>query len=284
VGNVSATPTNTGAAGGQITINFTALGPAQRNGSKANEVSYTYSAGGRSGAIQPGQTVGGFTNGQATNVTVTAHSTVAPNSDASAPATATPYGSPGTPSASGSNGALNQKSVTFNWSSPGAGTNDVKITKIRIDSGGWETVAASGSRTINTAGWEEGHSISVQTFNSLGTPGPEASASASSGRQGVWEGVLNTGVVQRSCTYTQGGKNYQPKPDFTCDGKGGNQPPWEYPGQKMVVKCYIVQQDVDNLTFTWWRIEDGSARNVGRYIISFHTTIGEPGPLGAPQC
>ena len=52
----------------------------------------------------------------------------------------------------------------------------------------------------------------------------------------------------------------------------------------MVVKCYIVQGDQSDQMFTWWRIEDGSDRNVGRYIISFHTTVGEPGPLGAPQC
>ncbi|SDW12134.1 Fibronectin type III domain-containing protein [Arthrobacter sp. cf158] len=285
VGNVSATPANTGAAGGQITINFTALGPAQRNGSKANEVSYTYSAGGRSGAIQPGQTVGGFTNGQATNVTVTAHSTVAPNSDASAPATATPYGSPGTPSASGSNGAVNQKSVTFNWSSPGAGTNDVKTTKIRIDGGGWETVGASGSRTINTAGWEEGHSISVQTFNSLGTGGGIATANATSGRQGQWTTTMNPGAVVRSCSYALGSASYR-ESDRTCDGKGGNQPPWFYSADQgpLVVRCYIDQSDHVVGMFRWWRIESGSYRNVGRYIIAGHTNLPDPAGIGAPPC
>ena len=285
VGNVSATPTNTGGAGTQLTINFNPLTAAQRNGSSANEVSYTYTAStGQSGAIQPGQTVGGFANGQASSVTITAHSSVAPSSDASAPATATPYGSPGTPSASGTNGELNNQSVTLNWASPPPSSNDVKTTKIRIDNGAWETVAASGSRTINTGGWEQTRTIYVQTFNSLGTPGPQVSASATSGRQGVWEGVLNTSVVQRSCTYTLGGDNYRPTPYFDCDGVNANLPPWEYPGQKMVVKCYIVQGDQSDQMFTWWRIEDGSDRNVGRYIISFHTTVGEPGRVGAPQC
>ncbi|MEV7606365.1 Ig-like domain-containing protein [Paenarthrobacter sp. NPDC089322] len=285
VANVSAAPANTGGAGGQLTINFSVLSAAQRNGSSASEVSYTYRAStGQSGPIQPGQTIGGFANGQATSITVTANSSVAPSSDASAPATATPFGSPGTPSASGTNGALNNQSVTLNWSSPSPATNDVRTTKIRIDNGAWETVAASGSRTINTGGWEQTRTIYVQTFNSLGTPGPEVSASATSGKQGVWEGVLNTSVVQRSCTYTLGGDNYRPSPYFTCDGVNANVPPWEYPGQKMVVKCYVVQGDQDDRMFTWWRIEDGSARNVGRYIISFHTTVGEPGPLGAPHC
>ena len=81
---VSATPANTDGAGRQVTIQFNRLTDAQRNGSRAEEVSYRYSAGGQSGPISPGETVGGFTNGQALSVTVTAVSTVAPSSDASA--------------------------------------------------------------------------------------------------------------------------------------------------------------------------------------------------------
>ncbi|MEQ4565027.1 Ig-like domain-containing protein [Paenarthrobacter sp. CAP02] len=285
VQNVSATPANTGGAGGQLTINFSALSDTQRNGSKASEVSYTYSGGGRTGAIQPGQTVGGFANGQATSVTVTAHSTVAPSSDGSAAATATPYGAPGTPSASGSNGAVNQKSVTFNWSSPSPSTNDVKTTKISIDNGGWETVGASGSRTINTAGWEEGHSIRVQTFNSLGTGGAVATARATSGRQGEWTTTMNPGAVVRSCSFTQGGANYDPN-KYTCDGKGGNTPPWMASADQgaIVVRCYIDQTDNWTGMHRWWRIESGSYRNVGRYIIAGHTNLPDPAGIGAPPC
>lgn len=285
VGNVSATPANTGAAGGQLTINFTVLSAAQRNGSSASEVTYSYSAAGRTGAIQPGQTVGGFNNGQATNVTVTAHSSVAPSSDASAPASATPYGAPGTPSASGSDGAVNSKSVVFTWSSPPANTNDVKTTKISIDNGGWETVGASGSRTINTAGWEEGHSIRVQTFNSLGTGGGIASASAKSGKQGQWTTTMNPNSVVRSCSFTRGGANYDPK-KFTCDGQSNNTPPWMASADQgaIVVRCYIDQSDNWTGMHRWWRIESGSYRNVGRYIIAGHTNLPDPAGLGAPPC
>ncbi|WP_024820202.1 Ig-like domain-containing protein [Arthrobacter sp. 31Y] len=285
VQNVSATPANTGAAGGQLTINFSALSDTQRNGSKANEVSYTYSAGGRSGAIQPGQTVGGFANGQATTVTVTAHSTVAPSSDAAAAPSATPFGAPGTPSASGTGGSLNSQSVTLNWSSPSAATNDVKTTKIRISGGGWETVAASGSRTINTGGWEQTRTIDVQTFNSLGTGGPVATASATSGRQGQWTTTMNPGAVVRSCSFTLGGANYDPK-KFTCDGQSNNTPPWMASADQgaIVVRCYIDQSDNWTGMHRWWRIESGSYRNVGRYIIAGHTHLGDPAGLGAPPC
>ncbi|MFI2565904.1 Ig-like domain-containing protein [Paenarthrobacter sp. NPDC018779] len=286
VGNVSATPANTGGAGGQVTINFTVLNQAQRNGSSASEVSYTYRAStGQSGPIQPGQTVGGFANGQASNITVTAQSSVAPSSDASAPAGATPYGAPGTPSASGTNGAMNDPSVTLNWSSPSSATNDVRTTKIRINGGGWETVAASGSRTINTGGYEQTRTIDVQTFNSLGQGGPVASASAKSGKKGEWTTTMNPGAVQRSCSYTLGGSNYDPN-KYTCDGKGGNQPPWMYTSDQgqIVVRCYIDQTDGWVGMQRWWRIESGSYRNVGRYIIAGHTYLGDPAGLGAPRC
>ena len=100
VSGVSATPADTGGAGRQVTISFRELTAAERNGSAQSEVTYSYnSSTGQSGPIRPGQTVGGFANGAATTITVIAHSTAAPSSDASAGAPATPYGSPGTPSA-----------------------------------------------------------------------------------------------------------------------------------------------------------------------------------------
>jgi large repetitive protein len=289
VNGVKASPAATGGAGGQVRIDFQELDFGQRNGSTPGEISYTYTATtGQNGPIRPGGVVGGFNNGQQTTITVRAHSTVAPSGDASAPSSTTPYGAPGRPAASGQNGAENQKSLTLSWSSPSTSNYDVATTKIRIDNGGWETVAASGSRTINTGGFDETHSITVQTFNSIGQGGPSTSASAKSGPPPPpireWSGVLNTNAVQRSCTFTQGGSNYRPKPYYDCDGQGGTDVPWEGPGQHMVVRCYITQSDNWVGTFNWWRIEAGSARNVGRYIIAGHTTMGEPGPLGAPRC
>jgi hypothetical protein len=292
VTGVSVVEANTGGAGRQVTINFNQLTAGQRNGSTANEVSYTYNAStGQSGPIAPGQTVGGFTNGNGTQITVTANSSVAPSSDASAPAGATPYGSPGTPSASGTNGGMNQKSLTLNWSSPSTATNDVASTRISIDgSPNWETVAASGSRVINTAGYEESHSIRVQTFNSLGQGGPVAEASARSGQRGEWTTTLSSADPNfvRSCTYTLGGANYRPAPYYDCDGINAHREPWAYvaDADRMVVRCYIVQSDhwTPNPIRTWYRLEAGSTRNVGRYVVAGSTTLGEPGNAGVPPC
>ncbi|WP_426998697.1 Ig-like domain-containing protein [Pseudarthrobacter sp. N5] len=292
VTGVSVTEANTGGAGRQVTINFNPLTAQQRNGSTANEVSYTFNAStGQAGSITPGQKVDGFTNGTQTSITVTANSTVAPSSDASSPDAATPYGSPGTPSASGTNGGMNQKSLTLTWNSPSTSTNDVAATRISIDGNpNWETVAPSGSRVINTGGYEENHSIRVQTFNSLGQGGPIAEASARSGQRGEWTTTLSSADPNfvRSCTYTLGGANYRPAPYYDCDGVNAHREPWSYvaDADRMVVRCYIVQSDhwTPNPIRTWYRMEAGSSRNVGRYVVAGSTTLGEPGNAGVPPC
>ncbi|WP_306970462.1 Ig-like domain-containing protein [Arthrobacter oryzae] len=291
VSGVTATPANTGGAGRAVTVDFRKLTAAERNGSAENEVSYTYNASnGARGPITPGQIISGFSNGTAVSITVIANSTVAPSSDSSAPATTTPYGSPGTPSASGQDGAVNQKSATLNWSSPSTSTNDVAQTKIRINNGGWENVAASGSRTVNTANFGDTVTIAVQTFNSMGTGSAVVTASANAGKQGLWETRIKTSDPNfvRSCTFTLGGSNYRPSPYFDCDGVNADSPPWFYKADqdRIMVACYIDQSDnwSGNGIVRWWRVESGSARNVGRYVIAGHTTLADPAALGAPHC
>ena len=184
---------------------------------------------------------------------------------------------------------MNQKSVTLNWSSPSPGSFDVAQTRINIGGRGWENVGASGSRVVNTAGYDETVAIQVQTFNSLGTGSPVAQASAKSGRIGQWTTtmVTDTGLV-RSCSYTLGGSNYRPNPYFDCDGVAGNNPPWFYVASQdtIVVKCYVVQNDnwSGGPDQPYYRVESGSGRNVGRYIIASHTKLGQPGSHGIPHC
>jgi hypothetical protein len=289
VTNVSATPANTGGTGTQLTVNFTPLTASQRNGSAANEVSYTYSAStGQSGPIAPGQTVGGFQNGAATTISVIAHSsTGAADSDpASAPQTR-PYGSPGTPSASGQDGATNQRSLTLSWSSPSTSTNDVARTAISIDGGAWENVAASGSRTVNTSGYSETHSIRVQTFNSVGTGGGVASASARSGpQQTSWQTQLS-GSATRNCTDNGSGQSwYSPTTTaHTCDGVT-NGFPWLYPGTTITVNCW----STINTRYgpkDFYHIIAGSYQGrsyANRWQEDNNVTIGGPAQSGVPHC
>ncbi|MDQ0691868.1 hypothetical protein QF047_002828 [Arthrobacter sp. W4I7] len=289
VSGVSATPADTAGAGRQLTINFKELTAAERNGSAYGEVSYTYNASsGQSGPIRPGQTVGGFTNGTATSITVVANSSVAPSSNSSAPANATPYGSPGTPSASGQDGGQNQKSLSFSWTSPSTATNDVAYTQINIDGRGWERVAASGSRTVNTGGFDEPHSIQVQTVNSMGTGGAVAGATARSGPAKTnWD---NSIVGYRTCTDAPAsGQTSWRSPagaEHTCDGVVRDYP-WIYgSGPSFTVNCYMWRTVPDARgTYKWYRINSHpDGRFVGRTVQVGNTTLGEPEGHGIPQC
>nr|WP_321164509.1 Ig-like domain-containing protein [Arthrobacter sp. Soil763] len=283
VSGVSATEANTGGAGRALTITFRELTAAERNGSAASEVGYTYRAStGQSGPITSGQTVGGFANGTPTTVTVTANSTVAPSSDASAGANANPYGSPGRPSASGTDGAENQRNLTLNWASPDAGSHDIAYTQIRIDGGGWERVAASGSRTVNTNGFNERHTIDVQTVNSRGTGSPVVSASAASGAEKTrWTTRLNSGM-DRSCTDLPGATSYDPV-KHTCDGQGGYDRPWMSHFDTFDVMCWKPHGTTYGGDGQWYYIMRGSP-NQTRWIQSLHTTLGSPAQSGIPLC
>ncbi|WP_332761045.1 Ig-like domain-containing protein [Pseudarthrobacter sp.] len=289
VSGVSATAADTGGAGRKVTVDFRRLTAAERNGSSESEVSYSYNASnGMSGPINPGQTIGGFVNGTPVSITVVANSSVAPSSNASTPASATPYGSPGTPTASGQNGGQNQKSLSFSWSSPSTATNDVAHTQINIDGRGWERVADSGSRTVNTGGFDEPHSIQVQTVNSVGTGGAIATATAQSGQARTnWDAAVNG---YRTCTdAAASGQTSWRSPtnaEHTCGGVTSGYP-WIYgSGPSFTVNCFIWRTVPDARgTYKWYRINSHSdGRYVGRTIQVGNTTLGEPEGHGIPQC
>ncbi|MBT1002528.1 tandem-95 repeat protein [Paenarthrobacter sp. DKR-5] len=229
VGTPTATPANTGASGHELDVTFQPLTASQRNGATAAEISYSYIATtGQSGPIPAGGgVIGGFTNGTATRITITAHSAASSlTGDASSPSAATrPYGNPGQPGVSGSNGGSGQQSVSFSWSAPS--NRDIASTRIRFDGGAWESVNSSGSRTFGTGDYSTTHRLDVQNINSVGTAGPIASATASSGSKppppkttvrvqaGTWH----------SCTTNGSDGAYTPPPNATCDGypsPGGN--------------------------------------------------------------
>lgn len=222
------TAANTGTSGGQLSVSFRPLTADQRNGATASEISYTYIATtGQRGSIPAGGgVISGFDNGTATRITITAHSAASSTTgDASAPSAATtPYGNPGQASVSGSDGGTGDQSVSFTWSGPA--NRDVAKTEIRFDGGGWQSVNASGTRTFNTGDYSTRHTLEVRNTNSVGTAGPIASATASSGpkpppakttvrvQAGTWH----------SCTTNGSDGQYSDNP-ATCDGyvsPGGN--------------------------------------------------------------
>ena len=189
---------------------------------------------------------------------------------------------------SGANGGQNQKSLSFSWNSPSTATNDVAYTQINIDGNGWERVAASGSRTVNTAGFDERHSIQVQTVNSAGTGGGIATAAAQSGpAKTSWDTTVPS-AGYRTCTDAP--PSGQTSWDSTTPGHlcGGQKVgyPWIYTGNNFSVSCWMWRTVPDGRgPGQWYRISSASdGRYVGRTVHTSNTTLGDPGSHGIPQC
>jgi len=295
--SVSLKEANTGGAGRSVTVSFNQLTAAQRNGARAGEVSYraTFSDG-RSMAINSGQTVSGFANGY----NVTAQVTAVANSDGasynSAPSArsnaANPYGAAGTPNVSGQNGAAEQKRVTFSWSAPNTSTHDVKQIQIRIDGGGWQNVANSGSRTVNTNGYNEQHKIEARSLNSRGDAGTIASATARSGDapppppppKTQWDLVVGgsgTQLESRSCMESANGSSDNYGGPGSCSGDH-----WTYPGNNITATCYVVWPSGN-----WYKQVSGT-RSINNGLVVKGIHVKEPGgshlgsrsPSGMPRC
>ncbi len=167
----------------QVKLDF---GAASGNGATPSEMTYRW----RVGAAQGTLPVGGgvlsspvFGNGRDVSVEVWATSSVrgeAATGEATS-ASVNAYGPPTTPTASGS-GAY--RSATFSWNSSATG-NGRPVTRTEINvGGGWETVAATGSRQVAVAPGGTG-TISVRSYNQAGV-GATATASAAAWADSDW--------------------------------------------------------------------------------------------------
>ena len=273
----------TGAEGRAVTISFTPLSASARNGARAEEISYRASfSDGRSMTVSSGQEITGFTNGAG----ITAQLTAVVNSDGSAydspPSGASPavsvFGSPGTPSASGSNGGQGSRSATLSWSPPDQNAHDVAQVQISINGGGWENVGVSGSRSVGN-GYDQSHSIRVRVLNSQGTPGAEATASARTGAEpppATWTltvGNQLSSADRRTCMDPVGSTNYTG--DRRCLGNH-----WAYHGDRIDTRCYIVRGG----GAIWYRQHSGRPENDGLHIKGIHTSFGNNPPGGMGRC
>ena len=276
----------TGAEGRAVTITFTPLAAGARNGARAEEISYRASfSDGRSMTVSNGQEIGGFSNG----ATITARLTAVVNSDgssydsaASAPSGGVKvYGSPGTPSASGSNGGQGSRTAKLSWDPPNQNAHDVAQVQVSVDGGGWENVGVSGSRDVGN-GYNQTVSIRVRVLNSQGTAGGIAEASARTGGEPppqTWTltvgNQLDSGD-RRTCMDPVGSTNY------TSDGRClGNH--WAYLNDRIATRCYIVRGGGE----IWYRQHSGpdrDANNDGLHIKGIHTSFGNNPPDRMGQC
>jgi hypothetical protein len=164
----------------------------------------------------------------------------------------------------------------------------VAYTQIRIDGGAWERVAASGSRTVNTGGFDERHTIEVQTINSVGTGGGIASAAAQSGpAKTSWDATVPS-AGYRTCTDApaSGQTSWDSTtPGHLCGGQVRGYP-WIYTGDNFTVGCWMWRTTGDGRGAGQWYLISSQAdgRYVGRTIHSNNTTLGNPGQHGIPEC
>ncbi|MDJ0314375.1 Ig-like domain-containing protein [Arthrobacter sp. H35-D1] len=215
-------------AGGAVKVTYTPLSAAQRNGYSAGEVQYCVklsTAAEKCGVASGAQ----YSSPNGSNVFATVRARAATGSSSSvgdasgASATVRPYGTPGKPSISGTNGAQDSTRISYSWSVPG-GAVDVAKMQIKLPGGSWSTRAASGTATYNTGGYSKSVTIKARTLNSVGAPGDVAEVTKSSGAKTppppppkVTEVIVESGTWH-SCTQGPGeGDNFTSSP-ATCDG------------------------------------------------------------------
>ncbi len=108
--------------------------------------------------------------------------------------------------------------------------------------------------------------------------------------QGEWITTVVKGTdLVRTCTFEYGKASYRPNPYFDCQGvNNGDTPPWFYvnSGERIVVHCYVMMNDqwTNTPDQPFYRIEPGSNRNVGFYMVARHSQLDLPYSHGIPQC
>ncbi|GGH89755.1 fibronectin type III [Arthrobacter liuii] len=176
----SGTVAETGTSG-QLKVTFTPLTEAQRNGSTANEIAYSYNADGKSGAIAAGGgTIGGMTNGQDITVTIIATSTKnSMSGDAKAIGTANPYGPPNAPSVSGTTSTKGDGQVHWTWNDPATNGRPLNHYEVSMDGGGWQNVGTANRFDAGAGGWSKSHNLQVRaytvTYGAVGGPATSTS-------------------------------------------------------------------------------------------------------------
>jgi hypothetical protein len=166
---------------GQLRVTFTELTDAQRNGSRADEIRYSWSTGYGSGSIAAG---GGVINGQpnGTNVTVNIIATSIKNNmagDAKAIGSGNPYGEPNAPNVDGRKSATGDGDVHWTWNNPAMNGRPLDHYEVSFDGGAWQSVGTANSYSRSGGGWDQTHTLRVRAVTVVA--GPAGSAQSTSG-------------------------------------------------------------------------------------------------------
>jgi hypothetical protein len=180
-GTVSSGTVKETGTSGQLKVTFTELTPAQRNGSQATEIRYSYSASsGQKGAISPGGgNINGLPNG--TDVTINIIATSIKNNtsgDAKAIGTANPYGPPNAPSLTAQ--ASSTQQVHWTWNNPANNGRAIQRFEISYEGGGWTSVGLANRYDRDTNAWSSTKNLKVRACTVV--CGAADSANATSGK------------------------------------------------------------------------------------------------------
>lgn len=163
----SGTVADTGNSG-QLKVTFTPLTEAQRNGSTASEIAYSYrTSSGQSGSIAaPGGNINGLPNG--TDVTVTIIATSTKNNmsgDAKAIGTGNPYGPPNAPGVNGMASTQGDGQVHWTWNNPNMNGRPLNHFEVSMDGGGWQNVGTANRFDASAGGWSKSHNLRVRAVS-----------------------------------------------------------------------------------------------------------------------
>jgi hypothetical protein len=167
---------------GQVDVTFTPLTAAQRNGSQADEIRYSYraSSGQTGGIAAGGGTIGGLPNGQ--DVTINIIATSIKNNvsgDAKAIGAGNPYGPPNAPSVNGGKSAVGDGDVHWTWNDPNTNGRALNHYEVSLDGGSWRNVGRVNRFDASGGGWDQTHTLRVRAVTVV--TGAIGSASSTSG-------------------------------------------------------------------------------------------------------
>lgn len=244
-------PTNVTAREGDRSLTVT-YQPGAMNGANPGEVSYQASVNnGGWQALAGNGVIGGLSNGTQYTVSVRAVSTVGGVSEpgaASAPSNAVvPYGPVRNPSVSARADGTN---ITFSWSPPTENGRAITQMQIRIDGGGWQNVANSGSRT-NGYGYSERHTIEARAQDAAGQwsnvvsdaattmAKPQPSAQTVKGASGSWSDCSSASCAYMAVTVKNfPAGNYRLRCNDNGGSWGGGSTTWVPENGTVRANCY----------------------------------------------
>jgi len=265
---------------GQLKATFSPLTQAQRNGSQASEIQYSYRASTSGGVVKTGGiaagggTIGGLPNGQ--NVTINIIATSTKNNvsgDAAAIGTANPYGPPGAPNVTGRKSAQGDGDVHWNWTKPATNGRALNHYEVSLDNGSWRNVGTATSFSASGGGWNKGHTLRVKAYTVVF--GPAGSANSTSGDSPAptsWD-IRATPV--RTCTEPNSGTNsYRNTNPDQCISPGK----WFDTGITAQTDYYVRWGSSGRL---WYHLTSGPA--AGNFARGDTTSLGASPPAGMPQ-